>query len=110
MSFQSACEEWDARQRAEQIWDTFGHLAPKKGKKYRGKMLYATGCYRDTIIIKSEFDELESSPWRYQAEHDYAYENGQAAGVYLFIGYICVSKNNDVILIGESKRIPLEEI
>ena len=42
--------------------DTWGHLAPAKGRKYPGWILIAIGIYRDTIIVDNDFPGLENSP------------------------------------------------
>jgi hypothetical protein len=55
--------------------DTWGHLAPKKGKTYPGRIVYAVGCFGDDPLnplpIFCEFDGLDSSPWFYNALIDF---------------------------------------
>ena len=60
-----------AHNRAEVQYETFGHLAPKKHKKYHGHILFAVGCFSEGQLnpmpIECEFKDLDSSPWFYDA-------------------------------------------
>lgn len=53
--------------------ETWGHLAPKKNVSYKGKILFCVSGYGDTgtALIDSKFDNLEDSPWLYDAINDY---------------------------------------
>lgn len=55
--------------------DTWGHLAPKKNKTYKGRFVYAIGCFgNDSLnpqVIVSDFGDLQSSPWFYEALGDF---------------------------------------
>lgn len=55
-----------------------GHLAPEKNKTYKGRVVYAVGCFgSDRLnpqVIVSEFGGLDSSPWFYSALHDFVDE------------------------------------
>ncbi len=56
--------------------DTWGHLAPTKNIKYRGRVVYAIGVFDsgelNPTVIVSDWDKgLQSSPWFYQALHDF---------------------------------------
>lgn len=57
------------------IQETWGHLAPKKNKTYKGKVVYAVGCFGNDnlnpIPIRSEFMGLDSSPWFYDALNEF---------------------------------------
>lgn len=59
----------------EQLKDTWGHLAPAKNKKYNGRIVYAVGCLGsdniNPVIIAFDFGELSSSPWLYEALHEF---------------------------------------
>lgn len=54
---------------------TWGHLAPKKNKTYRGCVVYAMGCYDsgelNPTVIFCDFGDLEDSPWFYEAVSDF---------------------------------------
>jgi len=53
--------------------ETWGHLAPRKNKKYRGRIVYALEAYhsRTLRILISDFEELGCSPWFYNAIHSF---------------------------------------
>lgn len=65
----------EARYRAEVQAATWGHLAPKKNKTYRGRVVYAVGLFGDDplnpTVIVSDFKGLDSSPWYYDALSDF---------------------------------------
>lgn len=42
---------------------TWGHLAPEPGRKYRGDVLFAHGEYGDLVVLRDNFDNLPGSPW-----------------------------------------------
>jgi hypothetical protein len=50
---------------------TWGHLAPRKNKSYRGHIVFGVGCFGsdglNPTALECEFGELESSPWFYDA-------------------------------------------
>jgi len=43
--------------------ETFGHLKPEVGRKYKGYIEFAYGTYGDEVIIDASFDGLDDSPW-----------------------------------------------
>lgn len=55
--------------------DTWGHLAPKENKTYKGRVVFAIGCFGDDelnpVVLVSEFRGLDSSPWFYDALMDF---------------------------------------
>lgn len=58
----------------EVIQGTFGHLAPKKNHAYCGHMIMANPIYGlEPVILFREFHNLNSSPWLYDAEKEFAY-------------------------------------
>ncbi len=66
---------------------TWGHLAPKKNKKYPGYILFTISAYGDIVPIRAEFKGLDDSPWFYEALQDFVYENAKEDGkVYRFDG------------------------
>lgn len=58
--------------------ETFGHLAPKKQNTYKGKVLFCVSAFNNQNIelIDFSFDnDLESSPWLFDAINDFLFEN-----------------------------------
>ena len=49
--------------------ETWSHLYPVPGAKYPGILTFALGEYGDNIIVVSDFENLSSSPQRYELEH-----------------------------------------
>ena len=85
----------EARYKAAVMVDTWGHLAPKKNTTYRGHFVFAVGCFGSDHLnptaIECEFndpeEELESSPWFYEALNDFMQEmDTEAGGVYRWEG------------------------
>ena len=64
-----------ARYRSEQMKATWGHLAPKRNKKYRGFIVFAIGCFGsdhlNPTVLSCELKDLDSSPWFYDALMDF---------------------------------------
>ena len=54
---------------------TWGHLAPVKDRTYRGRIVFAIGCYDSGDLnptpLLVELRGLDSSPWFYQALHEF---------------------------------------
>lgn len=48
---------------ARQTAATFGHLAPKPKKYYKGYIVFTLTAFGDTCIIDFDFKDLEASPW-----------------------------------------------
>lgn len=68
------------RYRQQVLQRTWGHLAPKRGVLYRGRIVYVCGVFNSgylnpTIIFcdlrSRKYGELSSSPWFYEAVHDF---------------------------------------
>lgn len=81
----------DAHNHEVANYETWGHLAPKKNKTYRGRVVYAIGCFGSDRLnpttLVSEWNGLDSSPWFYEALHDWLGEQENAEGcVYELIG------------------------
>jgi hypothetical protein len=62
-----------AHNRQAVLAKTWGHLAPKKNVSYKGKILFCVSGYgyTGTAIIDYNFENLEDSPWLYDAMNDY---------------------------------------
>lgn len=86
---------WEAHYHALVMADTWGHLAPKKNKTYRGCIVFAVGIFGSDNLnptalhceFRSGKDELDSSPWFFDAMADFLSDLGcDAGGVYRFDG------------------------
>jgi len=80
-----------ARYRAQVMGETWGHLAPRKNKAYRGKIVFALGCYDNGELnptpLACEFAGLDDSPWFYDALIEFLGSfGGQAGDVYEWHG------------------------
>jgi hypothetical protein len=62
-----------AHQKNAVLAETWGHLAPQKNTSYKGKILFCVSGYgyTGTAIVASEFENLEDSPWLYDAMQEY---------------------------------------
>lgn len=64
----------EAKYREDVLQDTWGHLAPKKNKTYRGYLTFAIGCYdhgsSNPTPLKVQFPGLDHSPWLYDFIHE----------------------------------------
>lgn len=53
--------------RAIVMGETWGHLAPKRGSRYKLRVVYAVGCFGDDELnptpLLFESRKLDSSPW-----------------------------------------------
>jgi hypothetical protein len=75
---------------------TWGHLAPSKNKTYSGHLTFAVGIFGsdnlNPIVLECEFknrsgEELDSSPWFYDAMMDFMQSlETEAGAVYRFVG------------------------
>lgn len=66
---EEVCRPILAHQKNEQLKETWGHLAPKKNVSYKGKIWFAVSAFQSgsLLLIDYEFENLESSPWLYDA-------------------------------------------
>jgi hypothetical protein len=53
--------------------DTWGHLAPVRGKSYRGYIVFTKTAYGDLSIVDSDFNNLPDSPWLFDAMNDFVF-------------------------------------
>lgn len=51
------------RREADVMQATWGHLAPKAGRHYTGTMLFAHSECGETVLIRTDWDGLDGSPW-----------------------------------------------
>lgn len=80
----------EAHYRAQVQKATWGHLAPKKGKAYRGHIIFALGCFGsdrlNPTVLACEIG-LDSSPWFFEALMDFCRSiDGEEGGVYRWNG------------------------
>jgi len=65
----------DADARRVVLENTWGHLAPKKNRTYKGRVVFAIGCYDSGELnptpIAVELKGLDDSPWFYDALSDF---------------------------------------
>lgn len=81
----------EARHKARVMAATWGHLAPKRNRTYRGHVIWALGCFGNDhlnpTVLECELSGLESSPWFYEALHDFLRtQSDQAGGLFRFDG------------------------
>ena len=70
--------------------NTWGHLAPKKNKKYFGFIIFCYASDGTLCPIDYDFGNLPGSPWLYDAIIDFIDENAKEQGrIYKFIGTFC---------------------
>lgn len=93
--FEEALADYNAEFQEQIFQLTWGHLAPTRNKKYKGKILFAVSCFcsEERQLINYEFQDLDSSPWLYDAVHEFLEvldEEGtiEAGCVYEFTGVI----------------------
>lgn len=95
MSAQSMADAWapvEEEQFRQVQRETWGHLAPKKNKKYAGRIVYAIGCFGSDNLnptpLFCDLKGLDSSPWFYDALLEWLQEEKTEEGcVYEFVGY-----------------------
>lgn len=103
-TFAEAFAPAEARYREVVMQATWGHLAPKKNKTYKGRVVYAMGCFDhghcNPTVLVSDFGDLADSPWFYNALGDFLDEiswkpedrfppqkgHGQVGCVYEWVG------------------------
>lgn len=82
------------RARAEVLSATWGHLAPKPRRKYRGTVLFVHGEYGDIVPVRVRFAGLDDSPWFFEGLSDFIASRKTKPGrLYLFSGTYMQCKN-----------------
>lgn len=75
MSLPDVWAQIAADQRNMVLRETWGHLAPKKNKTYKGRIVYAIGCYDsgnlNPTALVADFEDLSDSPWFYDALQEF---------------------------------------
>lgn len=80
-----------AQYKAEVMSATWGHLAPKRHRAYKGHVVFAVGCFGsddlNPTVLVCEFGGLDDSPWLFDALQDFLHDcETVAGGVYRFDG------------------------
>lgn len=91
MAWTDAFAPHEARYRSQVMQETWGHLAPKKNKRYKGRIVYAVGCFGSDHLNPyptfCEFDDLDSSPWFYHSLIEFLENQENEPGcIYEFVG------------------------
>lgn len=65
----------EAKYREAVLQQTWGHLAPRRNKKYHGRIVYSFGVFdsghlNPTVLVCALAD-LDSSPWFYDNLHEF---------------------------------------
>jgi hypothetical protein len=81
----------EAHYRTQVLKATWGHLAPRKNKTYRGSVVFALGCFDNGHLnptpLTCEFEGLDDSPWFYEALIEFLQTlGGDEGGVYRWDG------------------------
>jgi len=63
----------NAHYKQQVLVNTWGHLAPEKNVSYKGEILFSVSGYGNAgkALIDSKFDNLNDSPWLYDAIYEY---------------------------------------
>jgi len=82
---------WEIRYKAQIMAQTWGHLAPKKGKTYSGYVVFALGCFGSDPLnptpLECELNGLDSSPWFFDALIEFLQSiKAETGGVYRWDG------------------------
>ncbi len=90
-TFMEAFAPAEARYRAEVYKATWGHLAPKRHKTYRGHVVFAFGCFGNdhlnATVIECEMG-VDASPWFFDALTDFlaTFGGDEAIGLHRWDG------------------------
>jgi len=91
--------------------DTFGRLAPKQKKVYKGFIVYAKTAYGQAEIIDSEFKNLDDSPWLHEHLNEFIFKHSTKVkshwGVYKWVGTYELFKNGNPLFKGKIKKMKL---
>lgn len=82
----------EAHYREAVLRETWGHLAPEKGRAYPGRLVFAFGVYEsgdlNPTVIACDFGGLDGGPWIYEAIRDFLdqFTPGEAGCIYEWTG------------------------
>ena len=98
------------RKHQEGMQDTWGHLAPKKGRSYKGYMIWAYSGYGDITLLDAAFKKLSDSPWLYEAMQEYIGENLDGEGVYKWLGQFSKVDDDCYCFGGKIERLDFKDL
>lgn len=98
------------RKRQSVMQDTWGHLAPKKGRSYKGYMIWAYGGWGEIVLLDAAFTNLNDSPWLFEAMQDYIGEHLDGEGIYKWEGQFEKLDEGCYCFGGIIKRLDFEDI
>jgi len=87
---------------------TWGHLAPKPRKKYKGFVLFTYTAWKNCVPIEALFDGLDCPPWFFDDLMEFVSEqctddrNGQ---VWRFDGTYTKNDNDTCAFVGTIRRV-----
>jgi hypothetical protein len=98
MSLADAFAPAEDKYKAEVMAETWGHLAPKMGKVYKGSIIFAYGEYGDITPIKCEFADLDDSPWFFDDMVEFIWQKAKnkQGKVLKFVGIYKKLKNKGI--------------
>ncbi len=98
------------RKKRQVMQDTWGHLAPKKGKSYKGYMIWAYGGWGETVLLEANFKRLSDSPWLFAAMQKYIGEHLDGEGLYRWEGQFSKLDSDTYCFGGKIKRLDFKDI
>lgn len=90
-TFADAFAPADSRFKAAVMQQTWGHLAPRKHRTYRGHIVFAVGCFGSDDLnpttLECDLGDLDNSPWFFNALIEFLQSlETEAGGVYRWEG------------------------
>lgn len=102
-TFAEAFAPTEAHNKEKLIEATWGHLAPKKNKSYRGFIVFSIAANGLYCLIDYDFKNLDDSPWLFDALQDFIGDNAKERGrIYRFNGTF-----RNFVFDGTIKEIPV---
>ncbi|HDZ13421.1 hypothetical protein LCGC14_0621980 [marine sediment metagenome] len=98
------------RKKKQVMRETFGHLAPKEGRTYKGYMIWAYGRWGDIILLEAAFENLNDSPWLFEAMQEHVGEHLNGEGIYKWEGHFSKIEEGSYCFGGKIKRLDFKDI
>jgi hypothetical protein len=89
---------------------TWGHLAPKPRRRYRGEIIFAHGDFGDHVVIRCNFKGLPDSPWFFEQMTEWTADRAfkrPRGSVLRFVGTYMMFKNGKGRFSGHVHRVRL---
>ena len=111
MSYTELFSEHEKRHRSAVMHNTWGHLAPRAKVRHKGYIIFSKTCYRQEVVIESEFSGLSDSPWYYDALHEFIGEklSTRDEGTYRFDGDVYMCLNGKFKFSGGIKKLNFDK-